>query len=81
MENLKALVSGRQLTVYQRALAKKEFEGIVERLELYDNAVKNNTVLSHVSNLLIDLDGKTIPVTFHVSKFKPKIYIDLIDDC
>lgn len=29
-----------------------------------------------VSNSLLDLDGKTIPVTFHVSKYKHKIVID-----
>lgn len=33
-----------------------------------------------VSNSLLDLDGKTIPVTFHVSKFEPKIDIDLSND-
>ena len=38
--------------------------------------VKNNGVSAVVSNSLIDLDGKTIPVTFHVSKFMPKIDID-----
>jgi len=34
-----------------------------------------------VSNSLLDLDGKTIPITFHVSKYKPKIDIDLDNDC
>lgn len=36
--------------------------------------------IPRVSNSLLDLDGKTIPVTFHVSKFEPKIDIDLIND-
>jgi hypothetical protein len=42
-----------------------------------EKVVKNNAVLPHVSNSLLDLDGKTIPVTFHISKYKPKIDIDL----
>jgi hypothetical protein len=42
-----------------------------------EKVVKNNAVLQHVSNSLLDLDGKTIPVTFHISKYKPKIDIDL----
>lgn len=42
---------------------------------------EENTRLPHVSNSLLDLDGKTIPVTFHVSKYKPKIDIDLSNDC
>ena len=50
MENLKALVYKGDLTPYQRALAKREFEGIVERLEIYEKAVKNNAVLPLVSN-------------------------------
>jgi len=33
------------------------------------------------SNSLLSLDGKTISVTFHVSKYKPKIDIDLSNDC
>ena len=42
-----------------------------------EKVVKNNAVLPIVSNSLLELDGKTIPVTFHVSKYKPKIDIDL----
>ena len=49
MENLKALVFGKQLTAYQRALAQREFKDIVERLELLEKVVKNNAVLPHVS--------------------------------
>jgi hypothetical protein len=49
MENLKALVYNRKLTDYQRALAQREFEGLIERLELYEKAVKNNAVLPHVN--------------------------------
>ena len=50
MENLKALVYKGDLTPYQRALAQREFEGLIERLELYEKAVKNNAVLPHVSD-------------------------------
>jgi len=32
--------------------------------------------LQNVSNSLLSLDGKTVPTTFHVSKFVPKINID-----
>ena len=52
MENLKALVYKGDLTPYQKALAQREFEGLIERLELYEKAVKNNAILPHVSNLL-----------------------------
>ena len=38
--NLKMLVSGRQLNVYQKALAKREFEGLLERLELFEQQLK-----------------------------------------
>ena len=48
MENLKALVYKGDLTPYQRALAQREFEGLIERLELFEKAVKNNAVLPHV---------------------------------
>jgi len=40
-----------------------------------------NELLPHVSNSLLSLDGKTIPVTFHISRFEPKIDIDLSNDC
>lgn len=33
MENLRALVEGRELTPYQRALAKAEFKKLTERLK------------------------------------------------
>ena len=49
MENLKALVYKGDLTPYQKALAQREFEGMIERLEIYEKAVKNNAVLPHVS--------------------------------
>ena len=52
MENLKALVFGKQLTAYQRALVQREFKDMVERLELLENAVKNNAVLPTVSGSL-----------------------------
>ena len=44
------------------------------------NSDNGKLSISHVSNSLLDLDGKTIPVTFHVSKFEPKIDIDLSND-
>ena len=50
MENLRALIYKGDITPYQRALAQREFEGIVERLEIYEKAVKNNSVLPLVSN-------------------------------
>jgi hypothetical protein len=46
---------------------------------LHDRKAKLDIPL--VSNSLLDLDGKTIPVTFHVSKYKPKIDIDLSNVC
>lgn len=49
MENLKALVYKVDLTAYQRVLAQIEFEGLIERIELYEKAVKNNAVLTLVS--------------------------------
>lgn len=49
MENLKALVYKGDLTPYQKALAQREFEGMIERLEIYEKAVKNNAVLPLVS--------------------------------
>lgn len=52
MENLKALIYKGDITPYQRALAQREFEGMVERLEIYEKAVKNNAVLPHVSGSL-----------------------------
>jgi hypothetical protein len=48
MENLKALVFGKKLTSYQRALAQREFKNMEERLELLEKVIKNNTVLPHV---------------------------------
>lgn len=45
MENLKALVYKGDLTPYQKALAQREFEGMIERLEIFEKAVKNNAVL------------------------------------
>jgi hypothetical protein len=38
MENLKALVYGRNLNNYQKALAQREFEGLIERLKIYKQA-------------------------------------------
>lgn len=55
MENLKALIYKGDITPYQRALAQREFEGMVERLEIYEKAVKNNAVLPHVSGSLQDI--------------------------
>ena len=48
MENLKALISGRKLTNYQRALAKIEFEGMLKIIEMYEKTVKNNATSPHV---------------------------------
>jgi len=50
MENLKALVYKGDLIPYQRALAQREFEGMVGRLEIYEKVVKNNVVLPFVIN-------------------------------
>ena len=55
MENLRALIYKGDITPYQRALAQREFEGMVERLEIYEKAVKNNAVLPHVSGSLQDI--------------------------
>ena len=55
MENLKALIYKGDITPYQRALAQREFEGMIERLEIYEKAVKNNAVLPHVNGLLQDI--------------------------
>jgi len=45
-------------------------------LELYekysDMRAQKDELLPIVSNSLFELNGKTIPVTFHVSKFEPK---------
>lgn len=54
MENLKALVYKGDLTPYQRALAQREFEGMIERLEIYEKAVKNNAVLPLVSDTVCE---------------------------
>lgn len=53
MENLIALVTGMEMTPYQRALAQREFERMIERLEIYENAVKNNAVSPNVSSSLL----------------------------
>jgi len=50
MENLKALVFGKELNAYQRALAQREFKDMAERLELLEKAVENNGDLPPVSN-------------------------------
>lgn len=50
MENLKALVYKGNLNLSQRALAKREFEGLIERLELFEKAIKNNAVLPIVND-------------------------------
>ena len=55
MENLKALIYKGDITPYQRALAQREFEGMIERLEIYEKAVKNNAVLPHVNGSLQDI--------------------------
>ena len=54
MENLKALVYKGDLTPYQRALAQREFKGMIERLEIYEKAVKNNAVLPLVSDTVCE---------------------------
>lgn len=43
MENLKALIYKRNVTLYQRSLAKQEFEGLLERLKLLENALLQQT--------------------------------------
>ncbi len=45
------------------------------------NRVVKKLNIDSVSNSLLSLDGKTVPVTFRVSKFEPKIDIDLSNDC
>ena len=34
-----------------------------------------------ISNSLLELDGKTIPIKFKISKHEPKIIIDFSNDC
>jgi hypothetical protein len=75
---------GRDIAIVEfviRALANIECDGSAEILTTI--LERRNSLLyaiSDVSNSLLDLDGKTIPVTFHVSKFEPKIDIDLSND-
>jgi hypothetical protein len=54
MENLKALISGRKLTNYQRALANREFEGMLKTIEMYEKTLKNNAISPHVSDMVCD---------------------------
>ena len=49
MENLKAVVFGKQTTPYQRALALREFKDMSERLELLEKAVNKNCNLQNVN--------------------------------
>lgn len=66
------------------ALANETKESLTEWLdERRQNAEteESNCTIHSVSNSLLSLDGKTMPVTFHVSKFEPKIDIDLGNDC
>lgn len=87
MENLKALVYKGDLTPYQRALAQREFEGIVERLEIYEKAVKNNAVLPHVSGSLpsdTDINEKAwehydIKAPINEKGLKFKMYCEFIN--
>lgn len=51
MKNLKALIYKGDLTPYQRALAQREFEGMVERLEIYEKAVKNEIMINKIKGL------------------------------
>ena len=69
---------------------KAQLTGMIHAYEnaIYDlsalanvDASENTLPIQRVSNSLLSLDGKTIPVTFHVSKFEPKIDIDLSNDC
>jgi len=53
----------------------------IERAMADANTGDSGLHLQRVGNSLLSLDGKTIPVTFHVSKFEPKIDIDLSNDC
>lgn len=38
-----------------------------------------NSNIPHVGNSLHDLDGKTIPVTFRVNEYKPKVNVDITE--
>jgi len=57
-----------------------EKERLTNVVQCIDAHIEQLSIHS-VSKSLLDLDGKTIPVTFHVSKYKPKIDIDLGNDC
>lgn len=65
------------------------YNSIIERIYAVVNecegkeveAGENTLPIQTVRNSLLDLDGKTIPVTFHVSKYKPKIDINFSNDC
>jgi len=48
-----------------------------ELLEEYHQQQVKKLNIDDVSKSLFELDGKTIPVTFHVSKYNHKINIDL----
>lgn len=59
MENLKMLVSGRQLNTYQKALAKREFEGLLERLELFEQQLKILNIPAVIKSVCPDCNGLT----------------------
>lgn len=63
-----------------RGWDKNKLIGWSEAADFGEWLVKNCSIPA-VSNSLLDLDGKTIPVTFRVSKYEPKIDIDFSNDC
>lgn len=58
--------------------AKKSFRECKKRIAELENAIEVLKISCkvHVIKSVGDLDGKTIPVKFKVSKLKPKIYLD-----
>ena len=69
MENLKALVYGRNLTAYQRALAIQEFETLQK-----DNKDANEFIIDIANLLKMDTDSVGLDdITFSIDDFKDAI--------
>jgi len=72
MENLKALVFGKETTPYQKALALREFKDITERLELLEKVVNENCNLQNVTMRSEQLKGD---YTLKFIEWKNKYFI------
>lgn len=69
MENLKALIYTGNITPYQKALAQREFEGLIERLNTYEAERDKKLLINFIDWYNVNRPKYEVPEIEDVNEF------------